>query len=166
MKHPQNKDFWALLDEAIHLKCHSFQKNAKKPDFGIDVADLLEKATKTFWGGFTYYKTRRCISNKLHVIDGPHKGQPFNLNDDITTIGRFPDNDIRISDKGVSRHHGKFLKKDDKIFVVDLRSLQGLFIDGEKIEPGQEVEIKKESNLLIRKNNSIIPKGISRKKIG
>jgi C4-dicarboxylate-specific signal transduction histidine kinase/pSer/pThr/pTyr-binding forkhead associated (FHA) protein len=85
--------------------------------------------------------------NKLYVIDGPDKGKSFNLNDDITTIGRSPDNDIRISDKGVSRHHGKFLKNDDKIFTVDLNSLRGLFIDGEKIEPGHEVEIKKESNL-------------------
>ena len=87
--------------------------------------------------------------NKLYVIDGPDKGKSFNLNDDITTIGRSPDNGIRISDKAVSRHHGKFLKKDGKIFIVDLNSLQGLFIDGETIEPGQEVEIKKESNLLI-----------------
>jgi len=87
--------------------------------------------------------------NKLYVIDGPGKGKSFNLNDDITTIGRSPDNDIRISDKGVSRHHGKFLKKDDKIVIVDLNSLRGLFIDGEQIEPGHEVEIKKESNLRI-----------------
>ena len=87
--------------------------------------------------------------NKLYVSDGPDKGKSFDLNDDITTIGRSPDNDIRISDKGVSRYHGKFLKKDDKILVVDLNSLRGVFIDGEKIEPGQEVEIKKESNLLI-----------------
>jgi len=87
--------------------------------------------------------------NKLYVIDGPDKGKSFNLDDDITTIGRSPDNDIRISDKAVSRHHGKFLKKDDKIIIVDLNSLQGVFIDGEKIEPGQEVEITKESNLVI-----------------
>jgi signal transduction histidine kinase/pSer/pThr/pTyr-binding forkhead associated (FHA) protein len=106
-----------------------------------------EQKTKAFYGGFICYENRRRILNKVYVINGPDKGKPFNLNDDITTIGRSPDNDIRISDKGISRHHGKFLKKDDKIFIVDLNSSHGLFIDGEKIEPGREVEIKKENNL-------------------
>ena len=64
--------------------------------------------------------------DKVYVFDGPNKGASFNLNDDITTVGRAPDNDIRISDKGVSRHHGKFVKGDDRLFVVDLNSLQGV----------------------------------------
>jgi len=103
--------------------------------------------------------------NTLYVIDGPDKGKSFNLNDDITTIGRSPDNDIRISDKGVSRHHGRFLKKEDKIFVVDLNSLRGVFIDGEKIEPGQEVEIKKESNLRIGRTTLSFQKESPEKKL-
>jgi signal transduction histidine kinase/CheY-like chemotaxis protein/pSer/pThr/pTyr-binding forkhead associated (FHA) protein len=86
---------------------------------------------------------------KLYVIDGPIKGKFFNLTDDITTIGRSSDNDICISDIGVSRHHAKFLKKGDRVSIVDLNSSQGIFIDGEKIEPGLEVEVEKESNLAL-----------------
>ncbi|RLI46365.1 hypothetical protein DRO61_09315, partial [Candidatus Bathyarchaeota archaeon] len=86
---------------------------------------------------------------KLYVIDGPDKGKSFNLNDGITTIGRSSDNDICISDIGVSRHHAKFLKKHDRVFIVDLNSSQGVFIDGKKIEPGLEVEIEKDSDLLL-----------------
>ena len=88
---------------------------------------------------------------KLYVIDGPIKGKSFTLTDGITTIGRSSDNDICISDTGVSRHHAELLKRDDKIFIVDARSLQGVFIDGEKIEPGLEVEITKESRVTIGK---------------
>ena len=86
---------------------------------------------------------------KLYVIDGPDKGKSFTLNDDITTIGRSSDNDICISDIGVSRHHAKFLKKGNRVFIADESSFQGIFIDGEKIEPGLNIEIKKESNLII-----------------
>ena len=82
------------------------------------------------------YKNGRQILNRVYIIDGPNKGTSFNLNDGITTIGRATDNDICLSDRGVSRHHGKFLRKDYGLFVVDLNSLHGVFVDGEKIEPG------------------------------
>jgi len=85
----------------------------------------------------------------LYVIDGPIKGKSFTLTDGVTTIGRSPDNDICISDTAVSRHHAKLLKKNGKIFMVDLSSFQGLFIDGEKIEPGLEVELTKESTIMM-----------------
>jgi len=102
---------------------------------------------------------------KLYAIDGPTRGRSFTLTDDITTIGRSSDNDICILEKGVSRHHAKILKKDDKIFIVDLASLQGVFIDGEKIEPGLEVEIKEESRVTIGKTILSLQKGSPGKKL-
>ena len=51
---------------------------------------------------------------KVYIIGGPIKGESFSLNDDVTTIGRSSDNDICISDIGASRHHAKFVKKDDR----------------------------------------------------
>jgi len=89
--------------------------------------------------------------NSVYITDGPNKGASFNLNEGITTIGRNPDNDIPISDKGVSRHHGKFIKRDNRVFIIDLNSLHGVLIDGQKIAPGQEVEIKKDSSVRIGK---------------
>ena len=86
---------------------------------------------------------------KLYVIGGPIKGESFTLNDDVTTIGRSSDNDICISDIGASRHHAKFVKKGDKIVIIDLKSSQGVFVDAEKIEPGLEVELKKDTTLMI-----------------
>jgi len=85
----------------------------------------------------------------LYIIGGPIKGESFTLNDDVTTIGRSSDNDICISDIGASRHHAKFVKKGDRIFITDLKSSQGVFIDGEKIEPVLEVELKKDTTLMI-----------------
>jgi signal transduction histidine kinase len=91
----------------------------------------------------------RCILNKLYVIDGPHRGTTFALNDGTTTVGRSHDNDICLSEIGVSRHHAKLLKKQGKIFILDVSSFQGVFIDGQKIEPGVEVEIRKGNRFLV-----------------
>ncbi|MBW2338837.1 MAG: response regulator [Deltaproteobacteria bacterium] len=103
--------------------------------------------------------------NTVYITDGPNKGTSFNLNDGITTIGRATDNDICLSDRGVSRHHGKFFRKDGGLFVVDLNSLHGVFVDGEKIEPGQEVAITKENSVLIGKTVLSFQRKLSREKV-
>jgi signal transduction histidine kinase/pSer/pThr/pTyr-binding forkhead associated (FHA) protein len=92
--------------------------------------------------------------NKLYVIDGPHRGNSFALNEGITTVGRSRDNDICLSEIGVSLRHAKIVKKRGKIFILDLSSFQGVFIDGQKIEPGREVEIKKGNRFLV--GNSLL----------
>lgn len=92
--------------------------------------------------------------NKLYVIDGPHRGSTFDLHDRTTTLGRSPDNDICLSEIGVSRHHARLLRKDKKIFIVDVSSFQGVFIDGQRIDPGIEVEIGKENCLVV--GNSVL----------
>jgi signal transduction histidine kinase/pSer/pThr/pTyr-binding forkhead associated (FHA) protein len=92
--------------------------------------------------------------NKLYVIDGPHRGNSFALNNDITTVGRSRDNDIRLSEIGVSLHHAKLVKKQGKIFILDVSSFQGVFIDGQKIEAGMEVEIRKGNRFVV--GNSVL----------
>ncbi len=96
----------------------------------------------------------RSILNKLYVIDGPHRGSTFDLNEGITTVGRSHDNDICLPEIGVSGHHAKLLKKDSKIFIVDLSSFQGVFINGQRIEPGVEVEVREENSLVL--GNSVL----------
>lgn len=88
---------------------------------------------------------------ELYIIDGPMRGNSFSLNEGVTTIGRAADNDICILEKDVSRHHAQLIKKDDKVFVLDLASLLGVFIDGDQIDPGVEVEITKEGTVKIGK---------------
>lgn len=87
--------------------------------------------------------------NTLYVIDGPLKGSSFTLNDGTTTIGRSPDNDICVSDFGASRHHAKFIKKDNTLFIVDVSSFQGVYVDGKRIVKDQEVELKEDNILTI-----------------
>jgi signal transduction histidine kinase len=85
----------------------------------------------------------------LYAIEGPIKGESFDITKDITTVGRASDNDICLSDGGVSRHHAKLLKKGKRISIVDLNSTRGVFIDGERIKPDLEVSLHKKSQVLI-----------------
>ncbi len=59
------------------------------------------------------------------------------LDKDNTTIGRKPDNDIAIDNQAVSGHHAFIKKEDDKILIEDLSSLNGTFLNGQKISKAE-----------------------------
>jgi pSer/pThr/pTyr-binding forkhead associated (FHA) protein len=72
---------------------------------------------------------------KLYIIEGPGKGQAFELVGDTISIGRAPDNDVQIDDKSVSRRHARITKKGAAFFIEDLNSKNGTFIRGMQVHP-------------------------------
>lgn len=78
---------------------------------------------------------------KLHILEGPNKGQSYELDRKTTHIGRSPDNDIQMKDRFVSRKHLEISRRDNRFFLKDLKSENGTFVDGEPIESGQEFEV-------------------------
>ncbi len=51
----------------------------------------------------------------------------------ITRIGRQQDNDIVIDNVGVSGHHAEIIKNGDKFTLYDLKSTNGVYLNGERI---------------------------------
>jgi len=69
----------------------------------------------------------------LIMIDGDFLGEVFDLNNDVTTIGRTDDVEVVLSDIGVSRHHAMITKQPTGFYATDLGSTNGTLINGEKI---------------------------------
>jgi len=77
----------------------------------------------------------------------------FLLDKPLITIGRDSDNDIQIDDSGASNEHAriqiepsKFLEGHDEIFIEDLGSTNGTYVNDAKItrcklQPGDIIEI-------------------------
>ena len=86
---------------------------------------------------------------KVFILNGPHQGKSFKLEGDTTCIGRSPDNDIQIKDSSISRSHLKILRGNKRYFVEDLRTTNGTFINGKRLEPGKEFEVKEGLPILI-----------------
>lgn len=68
----------------------------------------------------------------------------FELNQESTTVGRHPDCDIQIDDAAISGQHAKILLQKNKyldgaieIFLEDLNSKNGSYINGRKIQGKQ-----------------------------
>lgn len=84
----------------------------------------------------------------LIVQRGPNAGARFLLDAERTTAGRHPATDIFLDDVTVSRKHAEFLTQSGGHLVRDVGSLNGTYVNRERIEsavlrPGDEVQIGK-----------------------
>ena len=77
----------------------------------------------------------------LVVVRGANAGSRFALVGDVTTIGRHPDSDVFLDDVTVSRRHAEIRRTPQGGFeVADAGSLNGTYVDGERIEIAELVE--------------------------
>lgn len=85
----------------------------------------------------------------LIVKRGDGGGARFLIDEDVITVGRHPESDIFLDDITVSRHHAKFLRIEGNIYLEDLGSLNGTYInrtlvdDKALVRQGDEIQIGK-----------------------
>ncbi|MDC4233305.1 FHA domain-containing protein [Actinomyces sp. B33] len=84
----------------------------------------------------------------LIVQRGPNTGARFLLDPEVTNAGRSPRSDIFLDDVTVSRKHCQFLAEDGGHVVRDSGSLNGTYVNRERVEQarlqaGDEVQIGK-----------------------
>ena len=70
----------------------------------------------------------------LTVTKGPLKDQVFDLDPLPVVIGRDPDCDLFLNNMTVSRRHAIIEQEDGKLYLRDLGSLNGTWIDGKITE--------------------------------
>jgi diguanylate cyclase (GGDEF)-like protein len=71
----------------------------------------------------------------LTVLSGLNAGQVFTLERAETLIGRGRDVGVRIEDVGISRVHSRIVRTmDGKYYVEDLKSTNGTFVGGKRVE--------------------------------
>lgn len=83
------------------------------------------------------------INFALEVLEIPDtlkipRGSVYPLNS-VLRIGRGEDNEIILNDPFVSNHHSRVFIEDDGIFVEDLTSTNGTFINGRRIDGVSEL---------------------------
>jgi hypothetical protein len=80
-----------------------------------------------------------------HLAEGPvlvvrsgggRAGEIFHPAGERTTIGRSPDCEIFLDDVTVSRRHAVIVARDSELYVEDLGSLNGTFLNRRRIESG------------------------------
>ncbi|MBR0160996.1 MAG: trypsin-like peptidase domain-containing protein [Oscillospiraceae bacterium] len=80
---------------------------------------------------------------RLQGVSGTYEGRRFEIKANVT-LGRAPDNSIAFPTdvKGVSSHHCAIIRNGDQIYVKDMGSTYGTFINNsKKLEPNQTVSV-------------------------
>src|SRR5680860_17025 len=82
------------------------------------------------------------------VLKGPNVGEKIVINKPVFSIGRETDSDIFLDDITISRKHAQIKKIGIHYNIVDLGSLNGIYINGELseekiLESGDKIQIGK-----------------------
>jgi FHA domain/zinc-ribbon domain len=71
---------------------------------------------------------------QLIITRGATAGAKYSLSGEKVTIGRHPDSDIFLDDVTVSRRHAEVTLDGRQYVLSDAGSLNGTYVDGERIE--------------------------------
>jgi pSer/pThr/pTyr-binding forkhead associated (FHA) protein len=79
---------------------------------------------------------------------GGRSGEAFNLGGERNTIGRSPDAEVFLDDVTVSRNHALLVRRRDGLYIDDLGSLNGTYVNRRRIEShrlqdGDELQVGK-----------------------
>jgi pSer/pThr/pTyr-binding forkhead associated (FHA) protein len=79
---------------------------------------------------------------------GGRSGESFTIDGDRTGIGRSPDAEVFLDDVTVSRNHALIVRRKDGLYIDDLGSLNGTYvnrrrIESHKLDDGDEIQIGK-----------------------
>lgn len=78
---------------------------------------------------------------QLKMRSGPNPGMTFPLELEEILLGRDLANDITIGDPEISRRHVRFFMRDDNIFMEDLGSTNGTFLNSERISSPKQLRV-------------------------
>ncbi|GIX04785.1 MAG: hypothetical protein KatS3mg114_0654 [Planctomycetaceae bacterium] len=71
----------------------------------------------------------------LLVVTGPEQGTRFELRSDAPVcLGRAPENPLRLYDQEVSRLHAEIQPSPEGFWLIDRRSSNGTYVNGQRIE--------------------------------
>ncbi|GAA3730644.1 hypothetical protein HDA32_005933 [Spinactinospora alkalitolerans] len=95
-------------------------------------------------GGAVQGRPRLLLSPGGATIEGAPASQgmqqSYELNTQVTLLGRGTDCDLRLVDNGVSRHHAEIRVEDDDAVLVDLGSTNGTFVNGQQVKRARLVD--------------------------
>ena len=69
----------------------------------------------------------------LQIESGPHRGKTIRFSDGIIVIGRGETANLKIGSAEISREHCRIRVDGDNVFVCDLGSANGTYVDGNVI---------------------------------
>ena len=138
----------ALVSLAWILTTKDFQRNGVQmtddhPDGPQDLAETSDATMIVSTDELRQAQqqhTRQAEQAYLIVISGPHVGTMFKIDDTQATVGRSSKADLYVNDVGISRKHAQLISYGDDVFIEDLQSANGTFLNGAPVDRRQQLQ--------------------------
>lgn len=145
-------DFNILEDKSIRLEEQNFFKNNDNVKNNVEknlyskfkdkeILNVTQRINVDFLAETSVLLNYE--SKKFYLLD-TMTAEKIYLNKLEINVGRSDKNDIVIDENSVGRKHAVFLKKEDDYFIKDLKSLNGTFINNDKLKNKNEYLLKNE----------------------
>lgn len=118
-------------------KCGAYLAEDAKPGATTAQYDLGETSERDTAAGQTQAS---ATGPSLVIRTGGRAGDSFVLDGDRFTVGRDTDSDVFLDDVTVSRNHAVIVRRGDGLFIDDLGSLNGTYINRRRIESHELVD--------------------------
>src|SRR5438309_8130738 len=93
----------------------------------------LRYSTRSWVGSADTREGQKHMARLVLSLDSQVMAE-YNMNKERYTIGRLPDNDIRIDNAAVSGHHSLIINILNDSFLEDLNSTNGTYVNGKLID--------------------------------
>jgi pSer/pThr/pTyr-binding forkhead associated (FHA) protein len=104
-----------------------------------------------------------AISGTLQVLSGSQAGVTINLEIGTNNIGRETTNQVVIPDEDVSRTHASITVDDQGIWIADLGSSYGTFVNGQQItqsvwlKPNDMIQLGSVTKMIFQSSSDVPP---------
>lgn len=133
-------DVIRMHDVELRVELHSARASAPGAT-GAEATELLDLSDLV--GDEALADIRRSaahtFSATLEIVRGPCAGASFQLDKAVCSLGRGEQCDVRLRGDSVSSMHASLLRKGATWYVIDLRSVNGTFVEGYRIAGEREL---------------------------
>ena len=121
-----------IADDTIKQPVMSFGGDSTVTDMNDDTSLLVSTEAR-----LSYHDVVKKTIAQLTVTGGDEAGKVFPLSESEHHIGRLYDNDILLTDLGVSGHHARIYRGPDGYTIEDLKSRNGTWLNSVRVYHSQ-----------------------------
>lgn len=71
---------------------------------------------------------------RLTYLTDPYRGLTIDFDLNIISVGRAAENDMVVDEPHVSGFHARFVQREGRVFIEDLSSTNGTFVNGKRLK--------------------------------
>ncbi len=134
-------DVLRLHDEEIRFEIEGHAGGEPTPEASRAATAILDMSSlrSVMASEAARNASRKSPTASLEIGRGAFAGASFHIERPVCSIGRGEQSDVRLRDDSVSTAHATLLRKGDTWYVVDLRSVNGTFVDSYRVAGEREL---------------------------